>query len=263
MPKATVAKKTNVVPKPTAKKSAAAKRITKPKTNVTKTESVKTEKQVTVKKTEKTTTLVASVLSIKGEEQGKITLPKEVFGAKVNKSLIATAVRVYLANQREGSASTKTRGEVTGSTRKLYRQKGTGRARHGAITAPVFVGGGIVFGPKHRSYTLTLPQKMRKAALASALTSAYTSGSIVFVDGMEKLEPKTKQFANVFTSVGVTGRMLLVVPEMLENIVRGARNIDGVEIMPASQLNAYVVVSHPRIVMMKDAVSVVAKKFEA
>ncbi len=266
MPKTQEVKKAKTTQKAPAQKAAVSKRVATPKVKSAPVKTVKTTEKVAVptsKSGEKEMTLVASVLGIKGEAQGKMTLPKELFGAKVNQPLLATAVRVYLANQREGSASTKTRGEVTGSTRKIYRQKGTGRARHGAITAPIFVGGGIVFGPRPRSYTLKLPEKMRKAALASALTAAYTSGNIIFVDGMETLVPKTKQFVQTLTQVGASGSTLLVVPEMLESVLRGARNIDGVEVIPAANLNAYVIVSHQKIVMMKHAVSVVAKRFEA
>src|SRR3990170_6251019 len=140
----------------------------------------------------KTVSLNVPVVGVDGKTKSKIQLPKELFGAKVNKALLAQAVRVYLANQRTGNAATKTRGEVEGSTRKIYRQKGTGRARHGAIRAPIFVGGGIVFGPRPHDFHLDFPKKMKRRALGSALTSKLGSGDVIVVSGLSDLEPKTK-----------------------------------------------------------------------
>src|SRR3989338_5152877 len=130
--------------------------------------------------------LVAKVFDTKGALKKTIDLPKEIFGVQENNILLAQAVRVYLANQRQGTVSTKTRGEVAGSTRKIYRQKGTGRARHGSIRAPIFVHGGLVFGPKPRDYSMKFPKKMRKAALASALSSKVNDAQVKVVDGLEK-----------------------------------------------------------------------------
>lgn len=193
-------------------------------------------------------TLNAPVMGIDGKRKGRITLPKELFGAKVNKALLAQAVRVYLANQRAGTASTKTRGQVEGSTRKIYRQKGTGRARHGAIRSPIFVGGGIVFGPKPRDFSLKMPQKMRRAALASALTSKLTD--VIIVDGLGEIE-KTKVMARTLTAVGATGKTLLVTSKGGN---RAARNIAQVDVTPANMLNAYGVLSHQKLVFTKDAI---------
>src|SRR5581483_3879222 len=122
--------------------------------------------------------LSASVYDLKGKAIGRVTLPSEVFGVEENPHLLAQAVRVYLANQRQGTVSTKTRGEVQGSTRKIYRQKGTGRARHGGIRAPIFVHGGIVFGPKPREFSLSMPQKMRRLALFTALSGKVKDGEL-------------------------------------------------------------------------------------
>src|SRR6266404_5428662 len=133
---------------------------------------VNAEVSVSKKTTEKAyATVSVAVVGIDGKVSGKVSLPGEMFGEKVNKALLAQAVRVYLANQRQGNASTKTRGEVDGSTAKIYRQKGTGRARHGSKRAPIFVKGGIVFGPKPRDFSLSLPQKMKRKALFSALSA--------------------------------------------------------------------------------------------
>ena len=190
---------------------------------VTKTRGV--AKSKTVQSASGAVGLIATVVDTKGKAKGKITLPKEAFGEPVNKQLIAQAVRVYLANQREGGASTKTRGQVRGSTRKIYRQKGTGRARHGNIRAPIFVGGGIVFGPVPHDFALSMPEKMKRKALAGALTSRYQEGNIFFVDGIEKLEPKTKYVAQMLEALSLTDSVLLVVTATAHNIVRAARNI--------------------------------------
>ena len=141
--------------------------------------------------------LRADVYNTQGKVVSKIGLPKEVFGAKVNNSLMAQAVRVYLANQRMGTASTKNRGEITGSTKKIWRQKGTGRARHGSRKAPIFVGGGVAFGPRTRDYSLKIPKKMKKAALFSALSFRQNNREIKVVTGLENISPKTKFMAQV------------------------------------------------------------------
>lgn len=208
----------------------------------------------------KPSSVSVSVFGIDGKSVGKMTLPVELFAAKVNDALVAQAVRVYLANQREGAASTKTRGDVEGSTRKIYRQKGTGRARHGGIRAPIFVGGGITFGPHPRDYHLDLPQKMKRAALASALTSALGEGKMIIVSGLEGLT-KTKDMAHALQSVGVTGSALLVVDGGAVTTSRAARNIADVDILPAQDLHAYTVLTHQKLVFMKEAVEVLKKRF--
>lgn len=197
-----------------------------------------------------------------GKAKGTIALPKELFGATVNKSLLAQSVRVYLANQRSGNAQTKTRGEVEGSTRKIYRQKGTGRARHGAIRAPIFVGGGIVFGPRKREYSLRMPEKMQRRALAAALTSQYHDGNIVVVDGIEALPPKTKQFAAMREAVGAGSWALLVLGSgNATQMIRGARNLAELEIIPARNLHPYIVLRARKLILMKDAIKVLKETF--
>ncbi len=143
---------------------------------------------------------------------------------------------------------------VEGSTRKIYKQKGTGRARHGAIRAPIFVGGGIVFGPQPRDYSLGLPQKMKKAALASALSLQQTNGNIVVVSGMSDLKPKTKLVAATLTAVGRTKNSLLVVSKEAALVVRAARNIAGVDVVPVSDMHAYGVMTHGKVIFMKEAI---------
>lgn len=216
------------------------------------------------KKTMKKDALQAEVLDMKGKVIETITLSQEVFGAPINETLMAQAVRVYLANQRKGTASTKSRGEVTGSTRKIYRQKGTGRARHGGVRAPIFVGGGIAFGPKPRDYSLSMPQKMRQRALLSALTTKYQDGGVTVVSGLENIEPKTKEFASVLSNLKLDTKkrkILLVLAEKSENLQRAARNIEGVEYMLANQLNTYEVLNTRNLVFLKNALEKVEKTF--
>lgn len=178
-----------------------------------------------------------------------LALPKELFGGKVNETLLSQAVRVYLSNQREGSAKTKTRGEVEGSTRKIYRQKGTGRARHGSIRAPIFVGGGIVFGPEPRDFRLKLPKAMKREAILSALSARKSDTKVL--DMLDSVEPKTKQVAGIFESANIKGTILLVVPKEHANLSRGARNIDGVDCIRSLDLNPYVILTHKTIVFTK------------
>lgn len=202
-----------------------------------------------------------AVMGTDGKVSGKMTLPKELFAVVVNQQLLAQSVRVHLANQRSGQASTKTRGEVEGSTRKIYKQKGTGKARHGGIRAPVFVGGGIAFGPKPQDHSLIMPQKMRRLALASALTSMFASGNILFVDGLSDLPPKTKDMAKSLRVLGIVGRALLITPDNTQQVIRAARNIASLDIIGARSIYPYALLSHPRIVMMKEAVHVLSQTF--
>lgn len=196
--------------------------------------------------------LSVDVYDIKGKVKSKINLPKEVFAARATPLLLSQAVRVYLANKRIGTASTKTRGEVEGSTRKIYRQKHTGRARHGARRAPIFVGGGIVFGPKPRSYSLKLPQKMKKRATLAALTIKFRDKAVKIIEGLEKLEPKTKIFSGVINNLNISGNILLVVPSKNEKGIKmGTRNIKRLTTLPVNLLNSYNVLKNKTIIFTK------------
>ncbi len=216
------------------------------------TKSVKATKPV--KKTVASEGLSTQVLGLDGKAKGKMTLPSEVFGQKPNKQLLAQAVRVYLANQREGSASTKTRGEVEGSTRKIYRQKGTGRARHGSIRAHIFVGGGIVFGPVPHSFSMNFPVKMKRKALAGALSSQLQAENIIVVDGLEGVE-KTKAVSQALMAVGAQKNVLLVVAKEAGATARAARNIAYVDVVPSTSVNTYDVLAHQKVVLMKDSIA--------
>ena len=224
----------------------------------------KVEVKASVKPVSKSSGLTVDSYGITGKIVGKVELPKEIFQAKINNQLMAQAVRIYLANHRQGTSSTKTRGEVEGSTRKIWRQKGTGRARHGGIRAPIFVGGGIAFGPKPRDYSLKLPQKMRKAAVISALSTKFKDGEIKVLSGFEKIEPKTKNMALFVKSVSPkSGKTLLITSgapkEGLENLYRASRNLKDVEILSVNLLNTYEILNNNQILLMKQAVDVMSK----
>lgn len=204
--------------------------------------------------------LKITVYSASGRVLENMTLPKEIFGQEINNNLMAQAVRVFLANQRRGTSKTKSRGEVNISTRKIYRQKGTGRARHGAASAPIFVGGGIAFGPKPRDYSLKLTQKMRKQALISSLSAKAKDNEIKIVSGLEKVEPKTKIVAQLLKKLQLAGKnqsTLLVTPtyeQSLKNIYLSVRNIKGISVRGANLLNTYEVLAAKNILFMKSAI---------
>ncbi len=221
-------------------------------------------KKIVVKKPKNALSL--EVFDTKGKLSEAILLPKEIFGAEVNNKLIAQAVRVYLANQREGSARTKTRSAVHGTTKKAWQQKGTGRARHGSKKAPIFVHGGIAWGPRPRDFSLSLSKKMRKAALFSALSLKQKSNEIKGIKGLEKLEPKTKLIIEVLKNLKVekeNQKILLVTPtgKDFENVYRAARNIKGMNILPANIINTYQVLDNNLILLMDESLDVITNNF--
>lgn len=243
----------------TIKKTTSTKKTATPKkAPVVKKVAVKAVETV---KTEKTVGTHIPVFAMTGEKEGTMMAPSSVFDGTINMQLIAQAVRVYLANQRQGSAATKTRGMVEGSTRKIYKQKGTGRARHGAIRAPIFVGGGIVFGPHPRDYSLRLSQSMKNAALKSALSLKLKEEALVALTGVDDMKPKTKVVAEAFTKIGATKSILLIVDDMKGKLMRAARNIKNVYITPAQTVTAYHVSISQKIIVTKEAMKQLEKRF--
>jgi large subunit ribosomal protein L4 len=192
------------------------------------------------------------VFNLKGEKVGRISLPEEIFGVKVNQTLLSQAVRVHQANLRQGNSSTKTRGLIRGGGRKPWRQKGTGRARQGSIRSPQWRGGGIVFGPQTRDYSLSFPDKMRKAALRSALTSRVED--IVVVNEFKLTKSKTKQVGAALERLNISGNTLMVLPEYDPSVARASRNMPAVRLTKASDLNALEVLSAKKLLFAKDAV---------
>jgi large subunit ribosomal protein L4 len=227
---------------------------------------VEIETKVVVSKPTKTIGLNTPILDIKGKIDGHIELPQEIFGVKINNSLMSQAVRVYLANQRQGTSKTQDRGEVDRTTKKLYQQKGTGRARHGSRRAPIFVGGGRVFGPTPRDLSLEISKKMKTLALFSALSSKLKDGEIKIIKGLEAIEPKTKLVAEIFKNLEIkrASKVLLVMPKVgkeSENAYRASRNIKGLEILSANSLNTYAVLDNRLILLMKDSIDSIKNTF--
>jgi len=202
-----------------------------------------------------------------GVKSGEIELPKTIFAAKINEPLMAQAVRVYLSNQRQAKAKVKTRGEVALTTAKWFRQKGTGRARHGAKSAHIFVGGGVSHGPTgEQNYHLHLPKKMKKQALFSALTSMLKESEVMVVKDLVKIEAKTKKMNEFLGKLTKDEKqtlkkkkLTLVLPQKLENVSRSARNISGLFLAQANQLNTYEVLNGGKLIFMKEAIEVLEK----
>ncbi|KUK83508.1 MAG: LSU ribosomal protein L4P [Microgenomates bacterium 39_6] len=188
-------------------------------------------------------------------------LPKNIFEAKVNPSLMAQAVKVFLANQRTAAPKAKTRSEVTGSTKKIWRQKGTGRARHGDNKAPIFVGGGKAHGPSGVKKRLSLSKKMKQAALRSALSVKAGEGAVFVVEGLEKVTPKTKKAAKFIENLGIGDKKAtLYLSEKNDNIIRAFRNLPNVNIDLANKINAYQTLSSGKIIFTKKAVKVLKER---
>jgi len=209
------------------------------------------------------------LLDINGKKVGIINLPPEIFAAEISPQLMAQAVRVYLANQRKAHPKTKTRAEVNRTKAKWYRQKGTGRARHGSRAAPIFVGGGVAHGPTgEQNYKLKMPKKMKRVALFSALTSKFKEGEILVVKGLETIEPKTKKMAEILEKFQIPIRqpadkfqILLILPKLLKNIVLGGRNLKNLEITQANDLNAYQVLASDRLIFVPEAIDKLKEVF--
>lgn len=225
-----------------------------PKGTTTK-KTVKKEAKPRVRKS--TGSLSLPLLGLNGKEIGTAELPKEIFGSKANPRLLAQYVRVYLTNQRQGNASTKTRGEVTGSTRKIYRQKGTGKARHGDIKAPIFVGGGVVGGPLPKNISLSLNKKQKTKALAGAFTLRFSQGDIVGLsDNFLKMTPKTKEFAGFLKVSGLVNTSIMIILPKMEknNLVLASRNIPYLTLSEAQSINAYEVLKNKKILMVEGSI---------
>ncbi len=215
--------------------------------------------------TVKLSTLKIDVYDMKGKVIENITLPREIFGAKVNRPLLAQAVHVYQVNQRQGNAQAKTRGQVKGSTKKMGRQKGSGRARHGSITAPIYVGGGKAHGPQPKDWHLDLPKKMRRLALFSALSGKLQANEVRILSGLTKLEPKTKDASKVLITHYATDKklpsILVVVPAKTDNIERALHNIPRVSVEIASQLHPYNVIQAKQVLLMKESIEALESTF--
>ena len=193
------------------------------------------------------------VLTSAGETKGKVELPGSVFAVEGRKSLLWESVRLYLANQRQGNASTKTRGEVSGTGKKPYRQKHTGRARHGSRRSPIFRGGGVNFGPKPRDYSFKVPKKRRRQALNLALTARHGQGAVKVIEDFELETHKTKDLVQFIDSFGFEGSVLLLVPQGSDNLNRASSNLGWISVLPARQVHTYAVLNHDNVVFTESA----------
>ena len=197
--------------------------------------------------------LKVDVLDMKGKKVKDIELNENVFCVDVNDIVVHTALVNYLANQRQGTGSTKTRAEVRGGGRKPWRQKGTGRARQGSIRAPQWMKGGIALGPKPRSYKYAIPKKMRKLALKSVLTSKVEEKELIVVDKLELKEIKTKEMVKVLNNLN-TKKALIVLSEKNLNVQASARNIENVKTTLVNTINVFDLLKYDNLVVTEDAI---------
>ena len=193
------------------------------------------------------------MLNMAGAEVGEVTLNDEIFGIEPNEIAVQTVVKNYLANQRQGTQSAKTRSEVRGGGRKPFRQKGTGRHRQGSTTDPTQIGGGIVFAPKPRDYRYAVPKKVKRLALKSVLSAKVADKEIIVLDELKFAEPKTKEMVKVLENIKADKKALIVMDEKDENVVRSASNIQGVRTALVSTMNVYEIINHYSLVLTKAA----------
>lgn len=195
-----------------------------------------------------------ALYNVSGEQIGDIELSDAVFGIEPNRYVLFDAVQMQRASQRLGTHKVKGRSEVRGGGRKPWRQKGTGRARHGSIRAPQWVGGGTVFGPTPRSYKYKLPKKVRRLAIKSALSSKVIDNEIIVLDQLSLEKPKTKDFIAILNNLNVDSKALVVSAGFEDNILLSSRNIPGVKYVTADGINVLDVLAHDKLIITKDAV---------
>lgn len=193
------------------------------------------------------------VLNINGQKVDEIELAESIFGIEISEHSVYEVVKNYLANQRRGTQSAKTRAEVRGGGRKPWRQKGTGRARQGSTRAPQWIGGGVVFAPKPRDYSYRINKKVKRLALKSVLTAKANEGNIIVLDSMEMNEPKTREFVAMLKAVNAGKKSLFVTADCDKNVYKSGRNIPGVQVSFVNSINVYDILNHDSLIMTKDA----------
>ncbi|MCL2436678.1 MAG: 50S ribosomal protein L4 [Clostridiales bacterium] len=203
------------------------------------------------------------MLNMAGAEAGSIELKDEIFGITPNQNAVHAVVKNYLANQRQGTQSAKTRGEVRGGGRKPFRQKGTGRHRQGSTTDPTQVGGGVTFAPKPRDYRYTLPKKLRRLAMKSALSSKVEEKEIIVLDALSFTAPKTKEMVKVLENVKAGKKALIVMAEKDENVIKSAANIPGVRTALVSTMNVYEIINYTSFIVTKDAINKIEEVYSS
>lgn len=195
-----------------------------------------------------------TMLNMAGAEAGTIELKDEIFGIEPNANAVHEVVVNYLANRRQGTQSAKTRGDVRGGGRKPFRQKGTGRHRQGSTTDPSQIGGGVAFAPKPRSYRYTLPKKLKRLAMKSALSAKVLDKEIIILDELKFEAPKTKEMVQTLANIGAAKKALIVTATKDENVVKSAANIPGVRTALVGTMNVYDIVNHTSFIVTKEAV---------
>jgi len=193
------------------------------------------------------------VQNIKGENIGEVSLKDDIFNTKINNFLVHQAVKNYLANKRRGTASTKTRREVRGGGVKPWKQKGTGRARAGTNRSPIWVGGGITFGPAPRDYSFSLPKKMKVVAINSVLSDKAKNKEIIIIDKLYLENNKTKRMVEILKNLQASKKPLIIIEKEDNDIAQTLRNIKGAKILPVSKINTYDLINQGKIIITKDA----------
>lgn len=208
--------------------------------------------------------LSLAIYDLKGAEEKKITLPAEIFEVKGTDALLTQYVRVFQVNQKQGNANAKTRSEVNGTTKKVYRQKGTGNARHGAVKAPIFVGGGVQGGPLTHNPSLRMNKKQKKKALFAALTQSYNSGNLMGItDGILDIQPKTKEVSTALKNLKLEGqKVLIVIPHKATNTLQlASRNIKSVNLVYADMINPYILLDHKKVLIAESGLQIIKEHF--
>ncbi len=195
-----------------------------------------------------------NMMTIEGKDAGKLKLSDAVFGITPNENAVREVIKNFLANNRQGTQSAKTRGDVRGGGRKPFRQTGTGRARQGSTTDPTKVGGGVAFAPKPRSYSYTLPKKVKKLAMISALSSKAQNKELIVLDKLEIADYRTKDVVEMLKNVKAAKKALIVTADKDEKVVKSAANIPNVETTNVSRMNVYEIVNHTNFIATKAAI---------
>lgn len=201
------------------------------------------------------------LLNMGGQRVGEIELDDNVFGVEVNEAVLHQVVKAQLANKRQGTQSAKTRAEVRGGGRKPWRQKGTGRARHGSIRSPLWTKGGVVFAPKPRDYSQAVPKKVKRLAMKSALSSKVVDNEIIVLDELAMEGPKTKEMVAILNNINAGEKALIVLPGKNEVVEKSARNLPNVKSTLVNTLNVYDILKYDKLVITKEAVSLVEEVY--
>lgn len=202
-----------------------------------------------------------AVYNISGKQVSEMELSENIFGAKINEHVLYEVVKNQLANKRQGTQSAKTRSEVRGGGRKPWKQKGTGRARHGTIRSPLWAGGGVTFAPKPRDYSYTVPKKIKRLAMKSALSAKVASNEMIILDDLSLDAPKTKDMVNILKNLGVKRKALIVMLEKDDMVIRSANNIPDVVTALTNTINVYDILKYDNFLITKAAVEKVEEVY--